>query len=242
MIGIIYKVTNIVNGKIYIGQTTKSLNTRKLSHINDSLAIRDNLYFHNAIRKYGINNFKWEVLESCASKEELDDMEFHFIKQFNSKAPAGYNMTEGGGGMLGYIITEEHRKNLSDSHKGYIHTDQQKERISNALKGRKLSEDAKKRLSKSKMGEKNPMYGIKGPNNHSYGITPPKHVFDALVKRMSQQYVVVFPDGHEEEIINLSAFCRKYKLNKGNLCSTAHGRRSHHKGFKCHKMEKINYE
>jgi predicted GIY-YIG superfamily endonuclease len=49
---VIYKVTNRVNGKLYIGQTIGSLEKRKSAHISSALTIRNNIYFYNAIRKY----------------------------------------------------------------------------------------------------------------------------------------------------------------------------------------------
>lgn len=149
--------------------------------------------------------------------------------------PKGYNLTEGGGGMTGYVITESHRKNLSESHKGYVHTDEQKRKIGESLKGRLCSEKTRRLLSQKNSGERNPMYGKKGELNHSYGITPPKHVFEALAEKVAKDYVITFPDGHEEYVNNLAKFCRTYDLNKGNLLSVANGRRKQHKGFKCKK-------
>lgn len=231
--GIIYKVTNKVNGKIYIGQTIVGLAKRKEGHINDALANRDNNYFHNSISKYGKENFKWQVIEHCDSKEELDEMEFHYIKQFRSFGSGGYNLTLGGGGMLGYKITEEHRHNLSKSHIGYKHTKEQRTKISKSLTGRQVSIKTRQKLSFSKLGNKNPMYGKCGVDSPFYGRTIPKHVQDAKVKSVSKEYIVTFPNGSEKKIKNLSEFCRKYGLNKGNLCSVVYGRREHHKGFKC---------
>lgn len=231
--GIVYKVINKVTNKVYIGQTISKLQVRKVAHINDSLAKRDNFIFHNAIRKHGRDNFTWKVIEYCDSKEEMDELEFHYIKQYNSILPNGYNMTEGGGGMLGYKITEEHRRNLSESHKGYIHTVEQRRKIGESSRCRKHTEETKIKLSTQKLGNKNPMYGRCGKDNPGYGITPPKHVFDALVEKTSNMWLVTFPNGEEKIIKNLSEFCRNNNLNSGNLCGTAHGRSPYHKGFKC---------
>lgn len=95
---IIYKATNKVNNKCYIGQTINALSYRRMHHYKDANSGRYSVYFHHAIRKYGKDNFIWEVLENCNSKEELDEMEFHYIKQYNSFKPSGYNMTLGGDG------------------------------------------------------------------------------------------------------------------------------------------------
>jgi group I intron endonuclease len=61
---VIYKATNKINGKSYVGQTIRTLNERKQSHLNDSNN-NSTCYFHNAIRKYGKASFKWEILDEC---------------------------------------------------------------------------------------------------------------------------------------------------------------------------------
>jgi group I intron endonuclease len=61
MFGIIYKVTNLTNGKVYIGQTVRTLHQRKNSHIRDLKKNMD-IVFHHALRKYGIDNFNWEII------------------------------------------------------------------------------------------------------------------------------------------------------------------------------------
>ncbi|MCK5016092.1 MAG: GIY-YIG nuclease family protein, partial [Candidatus Peribacteraceae bacterium] len=80
---IIYKATNKVDGKSYIGQTTRSLQRRsychKLSSRNGSTT-----YFHNAIRKYGFDSFGWQVLETCDTKDQMDEMEHHYIIQYDT--------------------------------------------------------------------------------------------------------------------------------------------------------------
>ena len=70
---IVYKATNIINNKCYIGQTTDTLDNRIKRHLIKSK--KTNNYFHNAIRKHGIDNFKWEILYECDSKEILNLME-----------------------------------------------------------------------------------------------------------------------------------------------------------------------
>ena len=73
---IIYKVTNKINNKIYIGQTINSLEHRRKQHEKDC---RRNKYynnrFHNALIKYGFDNFIWECLCKCVSIEELNNKE-----------------------------------------------------------------------------------------------------------------------------------------------------------------------
>lgn len=92
--GIIYRAKNNVNGKVYIGQTTKTLNERRKIHENDKFSCA---YFHNALKKYS-NNFEWsilcEVLHPSASF--LDLCEESFIRYYNSTDPdKGYNLIIG---------------------------------------------------------------------------------------------------------------------------------------------------
>jgi group I intron endonuclease len=152
--GIVYKVTNIVNSKVYIGQTIRDIERRKQMHFNE--AKRSKFYFHKALIKYGESNFYWEILEHCGSKDELDEMEFHYIKQYGSFGRNGYNLTFGGEGISGFVFSAEARKKLSESHKG-----------------RKMTDEAKRKMMAnrpSKVGIGNPMYGIQSPmkgKNHT---------------------------------------------------------------------------
>lgn len=91
MVGI-YKITNQVNGKIYIGQST-CIEERWKQHINKH---RDT-YIHQAIVKYGVENFKFEIVEECEPiKSILDEREQYWINFYNCVIPNGYNGTYGG--------------------------------------------------------------------------------------------------------------------------------------------------
>ena len=92
---LIYRITNITNGKVYIGQTTQGLRQRKMEHIcRFNLGKRDHKIYL-AMRKYGIENFKFEALCNVFDREQLNDLEKFFIKKYNS-FNKGYNMTVGG--------------------------------------------------------------------------------------------------------------------------------------------------
>ena len=96
MIGI-YKITNLVNGKIYIGQSIH-IETRIKEHFWKSELQKDRSYnsaLHQAIRKYGKENFVWEVVTEC-SVDEIDELEQKYIKEYNSLSPNGYNILIGG--------------------------------------------------------------------------------------------------------------------------------------------------
>lgn len=92
--GRIYKITNNINGKLYIGQTVYPLSYRYTNHLSDARNGRG-YAMASAIRKYGQNNFKIELVEEC-DEDQLNDLEVKYIKQYNSVTPNGYNLTHGG--------------------------------------------------------------------------------------------------------------------------------------------------
>lgn len=96
MVGI-YKITNLVNNKVYIGQSI-NIEKRIKEHFWKATCEKDisfNSILHQAIRKYGKENFIWEILEEC-SVEDIDRLEQEYIKQYNCISPNGYNILVGG--------------------------------------------------------------------------------------------------------------------------------------------------
>ena len=90
----IYKATNKINGKSYIGQTC-NFEKRKKQHIR--CYEKENCYFHRAIQKYGVDCFLWEIIETCQGAEKAFELEKYYIEKFNTYRN-GYNMTKGGDG------------------------------------------------------------------------------------------------------------------------------------------------
>ena len=87
---IVYKITNLLDGKIYVGQTIRTLERRFKEHTEaDSL-------IGKAIRKFGIENFSSEILETCQTKNQLNEREIFWIEKLNCKTPNGYNVKDGG--------------------------------------------------------------------------------------------------------------------------------------------------
>jgi len=112
---IIYKCTNTVNGKVYIGQTITGLKRRKNQHLGDARR-GSTLVFHRAIRKYGKENFNWEIIDTAANNmSELNIKEKMWVEQFNS-FKKGYNSTSGGEGTPGIKISENRKKLISEFH------------------------------------------------------------------------------------------------------------------------------
>lgn len=106
--GIIYKITNLINGKIYIGQTTQSLKARWRQHCNDEKSCR---VLHYAIKKYGKENFILEIVAECKNVVEMNLKEVFYIKYFDTLVPNGYNLLTGGNHPE---WSEESKKLMSD--------------------------------------------------------------------------------------------------------------------------------
>jgi hypothetical protein len=95
----IYKITNKINNKSYIGQS-KDIYRRWREHIKNFKDVQNNQVIYLAIRKYGLENFDFSIVEECAL-ESLDEREIFYIEKFNTYID-GYNMTIGGSGQNGY--------------------------------------------------------------------------------------------------------------------------------------------
>lgn len=135
---IIYKITNKISGKAYIGQTVQPLDRRWSKHC--SLASSCHA-LNNAIKKYGKNNFTVETLYIAKNIEELSKKESYYIEYFNTVSPNGYNLTSGGEIP---VFSEECRKKMGEAKSGPNHP----------LWNKKHSEDTKKKMSEAKIGKK----------------------------------------------------------------------------------------
>lgn len=196
----IYKITNLVNNKIYVGLTSKTIQKRFEQHKKLSIKYKQGskislLYL--AMRKHGISNFIIEPLKECFSKEDLIKQEIYFIALLDSRNhDIGYNITRGG---TGGDCTSTH-PNKKDIYKragnnkrgekngfyGKHHTEETKQKLSLTHVGRKASEEAKQKMSlalqgreitwgdkisEAKMGAGNAMYGLHHSEEHKKAIS-----------------------------------------------------------------------
>lgn len=120
--GFIYKITNVINGKIYIGKTSKTIEDRFKNHIKQAKRGDDNSYLHSAMKKYGFENFLVEQLDVADSIEELNSKEIYWIDKLDSRnSHIGYNQAAGGDGgdIFSTLSTEQQdakrRKHSIDS-------------------------------------------------------------------------------------------------------------------------------
>lgn len=92
----IYKFTHIESNRCYIGQTIQDPNYRKWEHLSHSRYTKKTHHFHNALQKYGVDAFTFEVIASAKSIDELNTLEEHYIRYFDS-IDNGFNIRQGGG-------------------------------------------------------------------------------------------------------------------------------------------------
>lgn len=118
--GVIYKITNSVNDKVYIGETI-SLGKRWKQHLSAARVGKSKQYIHNAMRKYNIENFTVEIIAIAPDRKVLNYLERFFINVYESNLKEnGYNIARGGygGGKAGYKHTESAKQKISLASKG----------------------------------------------------------------------------------------------------------------------------
>lgn len=190
--GVIYKITNKINGKCYIGQTKNSFKERysftgngieRVYNYHKNLKEKNKMYNKHifyAIKKYGFNSFEInEELDIAYSPEELDNKEIYYIDKFNS-FNNGYNKNIGGNGNRGLF-------GKSNSFYGKKHNDKTKKYLSEINIGKKATKETRIKMSinnclywkgkqlpesiRIKISETRKLRGIaKGENNPMYGV------------------------------------------------------------------------
>lgn len=186
----IYLITNLENKKQYVGITKFSITERFYQHSKRGFLLTE------AIKKYGEDNFFVELIEEVDTAKKAYEMEQFYIERYNTKVPYGYNLTDGGDGVFGWEMTEEHRQECSERiiqlHKekkvgmyGKKHSPETIEKMKKAHKGkkyclgRKLSEETKEKIREKHLGKKlsdetkkkisENHHNISGKNNPMYG-------------------------------------------------------------------------
>lgn len=163
---IIYKTTNLITGKIYIGQDSK----------NNPNYIGSGVYLTRAVQKYGKENFVKETLCICMTSSELDQKEIEFIEKFNSRDPLiGYNLAKGGRTTRGLKMTFEQRQQNRKRNLGMLNPNfgkkhsleaiqkmkAKKSGINNPNFGKPCSKEQREKISQAQRGEKSRLHGIK---------------------------------------------------------------------------------
>jgi group I intron endonuclease len=222
---LIYKITNLVNGKIYIGQTIKTLDQRWKQHVCQVKYVKQKnnrkicRYLHTAISKYGINNFKIEMIDWTTNQTELNYKEWLLIHKFNSLAPNGYNLRAGGDSR---VVSQDTKKLLSLKTAGK----------NNGMYGKKGSKKQKEWLNKfnserivtqemiENMKKAQQLRSKLGLNKGFVGKKTPEQV-EKTVSKLRKKYIAVSPDGFVFRVDNIRAFCKQNNLSNRALRNAA---------------------
>jgi len=139
---IIYLITNKINGKQYVGQTTRSFNKRWLEHCCNGITSSKSA-ISNAIKKYGKDEFTTEIIDNASNINELNEKEQYWISKLNTLSK-GYNLTPGG---LNCEVTKITREKLSKASTGRKRSESAKEKMLIVHLGSKRSILSKQKMS-----------------------------------------------------------------------------------------------
>jgi group I intron endonuclease len=229
--GVIYKISNRINGKIYIGKTIQPIKNRWCNHLSEIKNHKDNCYFHNAIRKHGKENFDIEIIFETDNMALLDIMEiFKIMVNKSHRSQNGYNLTWGGDGTYGYKHTEESKMKMSEKRRGEP----------SHRKGKHHSEETKRKMSERVIemglykGRKNPMFDVHrfGINSPHYEKTHSEETKQIIGDKNSKIYTFLSPENNVISIKNLKSFCSKNNLNYSCMNNVLSGRHKQHKGYR----------
>lgn len=174
----VYLITNTANGKKYVGITNRGAEYRFKEHFSQARCGSRQI-IHCAMRKYGEDSFKLDILETDVPESEIQEKERYYIRIYDSyyKNRHGYNMTFGGNGTIGYVFTNEVREKMRKAMTGYKFSAERNERIRKAMIGRDYKPEWRAALSAARIGR----FG--GKNNSFYG----KHHTDVTKKTIGMK-------------------------------------------------------
>jgi group I intron endonuclease len=208
---IIYKITNSINDKVYIGQTVESLKKRWNRHTWVCTIKRNAMAITNAIVKYGKENFIIEEIDKADDIEELNEKEIYYINLYKSISPNGYNLTTGGNNKR---LSEETKRKISESNKGRKTSDETRKKLSDSHKGVKFSNERRLKMSISNKGKK-----------------PSENTIKGSIEYNQKTYTMINPSGDIVTFTNMKLFCLENNLCNSKLCLVASGKRRSHKGW-----------
>lgn len=188
--GIIYKTINTINSKIYIGKTKNN----KDDYYGSGVLLK------RAIAKYGVKNFKKEIIDTASSLQQLNEKEKYWIKFYNStNLEIGYNIGNGGDG--GDIFTNHPNKEQ-------IRLKCSKLLNKNGMFGRRHTKETIIKISNSKKGQRKgvPTWN-KGKKLSKEHIEKSKNTRKNNIK-IYKKYLIISPEGEQEIIYGLKEFCK----------------------------------
>jgi plasmid stability protein len=194
----IYQIRNLVNGKVYVGQSA-NLWKRRYEHFSMFRNNKHpNKHLQNAFNKYGEENFVFEIVLICEKDKETLTYYEQSIEDFYKKQDLSYNIRECVDSNLGLKLSEETKQKLSEALSGENHpffgkprSEETKNRISESNKGREVSQETRDKISESLIGENHPMFGKHWPEEtiNKMSMAQKGHfVSDEARKNMSEAH------------------------------------------------------
>jgi len=228
----IYTITNMHNGKYYIGRSS-DFERRKKEHLRD-LRRNDhaNVHLQRSFNKYGEDAFVFELIEDIEDTSILEKLEQEYLDQLDygnsyntSKRSSGGGLFGIKNGMFGRHHTEEARQRMSEYRKGRKrrpHTEEENRINSLAHLGKKHSKDARKNMSEANRGEKNGFYG----KHHT------EETNNASAEAQAKTVRLISPSGDAVIITNLRKFYKENNLNRGSMNRLFANKVQQHKGWR----------
>ena len=219
---IVYKTTNLINGKQYIG-------SHYTENIDDGY-LGSGIVLNQSIKKNGKHNFKRDIIEYCNDLNQCRKLEEYYIKKFNTLLPNGYNMNHTGSGFGPDDKNPTRGKHgIDNPNFGSKRSEESKQKISESLKGKQKSDIHKKSLSKA--WEKRKIeYPISDETRRKMSET-------SKGKINIKTYKVIDPSGVEYMTTNgLTKFCEEHNLSVKLMNKVSMGKRNHHKHWKCEQI------
>lgn len=233
MFGTIYKITNIINSKVYIGQTKKAITVRFKEHsINKTKSA-----ISNAIQKYGKENFEVKVLTYCNSMKEMNHREEYYIKLFNTLSPNGYNLRAGGNNST---CSDETKAKISKAKKGisHSHSEETKRKIGLANRKRKLSEYTKQKIANSRLGKKASIKtklkmskSKEGNKNHFFGSAHTQEARLKISKANDSRKIKILCFQNSKIYNSIHDAARDLHLDVANIARVVHNKQKQIKGY-----------
>ena len=180
----IYKITNKINNKIYIGFTSKKLKERLSKHHRDAIYNKRKTILCHAIRKYGIENFEIKLLFKVNNYDKIIGLESECIKKYKTYYEEhGYNMTFGGEGTIGHKHSLETKQKMVSAHLGKKHSSSTKLKLSNLRKGNKNPNFGKVYTDEEKERWRKLLSGENGPRSKTFLVINDKGVTEIIKDR-----------------------------------------------------------
>jgi group I intron endonuclease len=215
--GVIYIITNIITNKQYIGQTTQSNPEKRINkHFKGK---GGTTYLDRAITKYGEVNFKYEIIFTCFSQEDLNYAEKTLISKYNTVVPNGYNVKLGG--AQGGKLIEETKQKISKKTKEWYRKNK------HPFKGKKFTKKHRENLSKVRKG---------------FTSKARRKVQKEIRKKHQISIVAIHIDSNTKHTFDSIEDCAKsLNLCRGNISKVLNNKenRTQHKGYKFYRKNRL---